>query len=53
MIDTTGGAGGGTDGGEALAAIWQTCVHLRFPDGQLRQVADYLATSAPRRPLTC
>jgi hypothetical protein len=42
MIDTTGGAGDGTDGGDAFAAIWQSCVHRRFPDGQLRQVADYL-----------
>jgi hypothetical protein len=48
MIDTTGGAGDGTDEGDALAATWQACVHLRFPDGQLRQVADYLATSAGR-----
>jgi len=51
MIDTTGGAGDGTDGRDAFAAIWQACVHRRFPDGQLRQVADYLATSA-RRPGT-
>jgi len=45
MIDLTGGAG------DALAAIWQACVHLRFPDGQLRQAADYLVISA-RRPGT-
>ena len=51
MIDMTGGAGDRTDGGDALAAIWQACVYLRFPDGQLRQAADYLATSA-RRPGT-
>jgi hypothetical protein len=51
MIDTTGGAGDRMDGGDALAAIWQACVHLRFQEGQLRQVADYLATSA-RRPGT-
>jgi signal transduction histidine kinase len=51
MIDTTGGAGDRTDGGDTLAVIWQTCVHLRFPDGQLRQMAGYFATSA-RRPGT-
>src|SRR4051812_33139809 len=51
MIDTTRGAGDGMDEGEALAAIWQACVHRRFPEGRLRQVADYLATSA-RRPGT-
>jgi hypothetical protein len=52
MIDTTGGAGDKTDdSGDAFAAIWQACVHLRFPKGQLRQMADYLATSA-RRPGT-
>ncbi|WP_127508682.1 hypothetical protein [Actinoplanes solisilvae] len=47
----TGGAGHATDGGDALAAIWQAYVHLRFPDGRLRLVADYLATSA-RQPGT-
>jgi hypothetical protein len=52
MTDTTGRArDGGTDGGDASAAIWQACVHLRFPEGQLQQMADYLATSA-RRPGT-
>lgn len=51
MIDTIGGTGDVMDGGDALAAIWQACVHLRFPDGPLRQVADYLAVSA-RRPGT-
>jgi len=51
MIDTTGAAGDGTDAGDALAAIWQVCVHRSFSDKQLRQVADYLATSA-RRPGT-
>lgn len=52
MIDTTGSAGDKTDdSGDAFAAIWQACVHLRFPEGQLRQMADYLATSA-RRPGT-
>jgi hypothetical protein len=48
MIEPTGGA---NDAGDAFAAIWQACVHLRFPDVQLRQVADYLAISA-RRPGT-
>ena len=52
MTDATGGAGHKTDdGGDAFAAIWQACVHLRFPEGQLRQMADYLAASA-RRPGT-
>lgn len=48
MIKPTSGA---TGEGDAFAAIWQACVYLRFPDQQLRQVADYLATSA-RRPGT-
>lgn len=52
MTDTTGGTGDkADDSGDAFAAIWQACVHLRFPEGQLRQMADYLATSA-RRPGT-
>lgn len=51
MIDTTGGAGDRTEEGDALAATWQAYVHRRFPDRQLRQVADYLTTSA-RRPGT-
>lgn len=45
MIDTAGGAGGE---GDAFAAIWRARVHQRFPDSRLRQVADYLATSARR-----
>jgi hypothetical protein len=35
--------------GDTYAAIWQACANLRFPAGQLRQVADHLATIA-RRP---
>ena len=49
MIEPTGGAN--DDGGDAFAAIWQACVHLRFTDERLHQVADYLAISA-RRPGT-
>lgn len=41
----------GTDEGDAFAAAWQTYVHSRFPDGPLRQLADYLANAA-RRPGT-
>jgi hypothetical protein len=48
MIGTSGRAG---DEGDAFAEIWQACVHVRFPDHQLCQVADYLAISA-RRPGT-
>ncbi len=51
MTDATRGAGDGTDEGDAFAATWQAYVHARFPDGLLRQVADYLATSV-RRPGT-
>jgi hypothetical protein len=47
-IEPTGGACNGED---TFAAIWQACVHLRFLNQQLRQLADYLATSA-RRPGT-
>jgi hypothetical protein len=51
MTDATRGAGDGTDEGDAFATTWQSYVHSRFPDGPLRQTADYLATAA-RRPGT-
>lgn len=51
MTDATRGAGDETAEGDAFAALWRAYVHARFPDGPLRQVADYLATSA-RRPGT-
>jgi len=41
----------GIDDGNTFAVTWQAYVHSRFPDGPLRQLADYLANSA-RRPGT-